>query len=55
MNIQEEAQAFMTRAGVEVGLKKEKGKASASTFNFGMKHLYSLQVAVKPYPAGHVP
>lgn len=35
-------------------LKKKNEKASASTFNMDLKHLYPFEVVAKPYPARYV-
>lgn len=49
-----EEPAFMTRVEVEVMLKKEQEKASASTISLALKPPCLVEVVAKPYPTGYV-
>lgn len=49
-----EDQPSITRGEVEVMLKKEQEKASASTISLDLKPPYLVEVGAKPYPTGYV-
>lgn len=43
----------MTRAKIEVMLRKEKEKPSSTTACLDLKPSYSIEVAPKPHPSGY--